>query len=257
MPRFALPIVIAIAALFTGIVIGRYTTFSESIPSRSNARLSSEPAKTNPVNPAVSSTANRPQLQSNAPHSTDSTENIIAKIKAALGNFNSRHAYATFSKLAETIDANNVREVLAFVQTLPKPQEKSMLVSLFVARWAELDPSAAIAYAQALPAGTARNWALTSAVSGWAEHDSAAATAWVQQLPAGPVRDQAMQTVLGALADKDPQAALAFLESLPAGRNRQSLYWPIFNRWMMTNPVAAAERATQMPPGANRDTAWQ
>src|SRR6266446_6263174 len=139
MQRFALPIVIAITALLIGIGIGRYTSSSSDVSRpRSSARSSSEPAKTNPVNPAaVSSTANRPQLQSNAPHSTDSTENIIAKIKAALGQFNSRHAYATFSKLAETIDETNVREVLAFVQTLPKPQEKSMLVSLFVARWAE------------------------------------------------------------------------------------------------------------------------
>ena len=132
-----------------------------------------------------------------------------------------------------------------------------MLISLFVGRWAELDPQAAIAYAQTLPAGTARNWAMTSAVGGWAEHDATAATAWVQQLPAGPARDQAMQTIVSALADKDPQAALAFLQNLPAGRNRQNLYWPIFSRWTMTDPVAAAERAMQMPGGANRDTALQ
>ena len=97
---------------------------------------------------------------STAPEPADSTENIIAKIKAALAHSSSRHTYATFSKLAEMVDAKNVRELLAFVQTLPKPQEKSMLVSLFVARWAELEPSAALAYAQALPPGTARNsWA--------------------------------------------------------------------------------------------------
>ena len=41
--------------------------------------------------------------------------------------------------VSETVDAQNVREVLAFVETLPKVQEKNMLVSLFVARWAELE----------------------------------------------------------------------------------------------------------------------
>ena len=97
-----------------------------------------------------------------------STAEIIAKIKNALAHPGSRHTYATFSKLSESVDATNVRELLAFVQTLPKPQEKNMLVSLFVARWAELDPSAALAYAQALPGGVARNWALTSVVTGWA-----------------------------------------------------------------------------------------
>src|SRR4051812_5231676 len=117
---------------------------------------------------------------------SSSAAEIIAKIKEALSHPGSRHTYATFSKLSETVDASNVRELLTFVQTLPKPQEKSMLVSLFVARWAELDPPAAIAYAQGLPAGVTRNWALTSAVSGWAERDPTGATAWVQQLPAGP-----------------------------------------------------------------------
>ena len=52
-----------------------------------------------------------------------SAEEIIAKIKNALAHSGSRHTYATFSKLSETVDASNVREVLAFVQTLAKPQE--------------------------------------------------------------------------------------------------------------------------------------
>ena len=132
-----------------------------------------------------------------------------------------------------------------------------MLISLFVGRWAELDPQAAIAYAQTLPAGTARNWAITSAVGGPWKYDTAAVHGLAQPLlhPVAIKRD--MQTIVSALADKDPQAALTFLQSLPAGRNRQSLYWPIFSRWTMTDPVAAAERASQMPAGASRDTALQ
>ena len=248
MQRFALPIVISITALFAGIFIGRYTVSSSAVFSpQSSSRSSSESVPTSPLNPpAVSSQGPAVTSSSAVPDGPDSTPNIIAKIKAALGRSSSRHTYATFSKLAETIDATNVREILAFVQTLPKPQDKSMLISLFVGRWAELDPQAALAYAQNLPAGSGRNWAMTSAVSGWAEHDPAAASAWAQQLPAGPMRDQATQTIVSALADKDPQTALTFLQSLPAGRNRQNLYWPIFSRWTATDPIAAAERATQM-----------
>src|SRR6476659_2913892 len=172
MPRFVVPIVIAMVALFTGIFIGRYTTSSSQVlRSLSNPSLPSEPAESNPVNPApFSSSKVSPASKSNSPSAPDSSENIIAKIKEALTHSGSRHTYATFSKIAESIDEKNVRDVLAFVQTLPKPQEKSMLLSLFVSRWAELDPAAAIAYAQALPPGQTRNWALTSAVTGWAEH---------------------------------------------------------------------------------------
>src|SRR4051812_45853368 len=182
--------------------------------------------------PAFEEKSTRSLASHNQPVVTSSSAvEVIAKIKEALSHPGSRHAYATFSRLSETVDASNVREVLAFVQTLPKPQEKSMLISLFVARWAELDAAAALAYAEALPSGTTRNWALTSAVGGWPESYPAAATAWVQQLPIGPLRDQAMQTVVSALADADPQNALAFLENLPPGRNKQSLYWPVFSRW--------------------------
>src|SRR3954470_6448198 len=222
MQRFALPIGLAITALLIGIGIGRFTVSSagDHAP-RTTATVANEPATSaDPVNPrAVPPKQSAAPSKSNPSAPVDSAENIIAKIKTGLTQFNSRHAYATFSKLAEAIDSSNVREVLAFVQTLPKPQEKSMLISLFVARWAELEPQAAIAYAEALPPGTSRNWALTSAVTGWAERDSAAATAWVQQLPTGPVREQALQTVVSALAEKDPASALAFLENLPPGRN--------------------------------------
>ena len=171
----------------------------------SAAKTESPPALATPEFPVDSASVgeiSKPSIASqNERALSSSTEEIIAKIKSALTHSGSRHTYATFSKLSETVDASNVRELLAFVQTLPKPQEKSMLVSLFVARWAELNPAAAIAYAEALPTGTARNWALTSAVSGWAEHDPGAATSWVQQLPAGPLRDQALQTVVSRKAD--------------------------------------------------------
>ena len=61
MQRFTLSIVIAIAALFAGIVIGRYTSSSsEIIRPRSSARFSKETALTNPVDPAaISSTSSR------------------------------------------------------------------------------------------------------------------------------------------------------------------------------------------------------
>src|SRR6266404_3071870 len=168
--RFALPIFIALAALLTGIFIGRYISSStEVVPPRNTTRGSTETTANSlnlsPVSPRIPGVTS----DSTEPAPAASSENIISKIKTALAHSGSRHTYATFSKIAETVDAENVRKVLAFVQTLPKPQEKSMLLSLFVGRWAELDPQAAIAYAQTIPAGTGRNWAITSAVGGWAE----------------------------------------------------------------------------------------
>src|SRR6476620_4712727 len=152
MQRFAIPIAIAITALLLGIGIGRYTSLPTKMPSTTGQTLVATPASIqSPQSPVLPSTQKAAPWKTSSSAPSDSAEDILAKIKAGLTQFNSRHAYATFSKLAETIDEKNVRDVLAFVQTLPKPQEKSILVSLFVARWAELDPAAAIAYAQALP----------------------------------------------------------------------------------------------------------
>src|ERR1043166_6890496 len=148
--------------------------------------------------PAISQTSRDAAIVSDA-----SAEAIISKIKIALTRSGSRHTYTTFTKLAEMVDATNVREIMAYVETLGRAQEKSMLTSLFLGRWAELEPEAAMAYAQTLPRGSARDWAIASAVGGWVERDPAAATAWVQRLSAGPARDQAMHTIVAALAEKD------------------------------------------------------
>src|SRR3954469_10583390 len=170
MQRFALPIALAITALLIGIGIGRYTVSSAGRTPRPAAQVADEPATSTdlPNLPAVSTQSGPSAKPNNPAASTSSAQDIIAKIKAGLTQSNSRRAYATFSKLAELIDASNVRDVLAFVQTLPKPEEKNMLVALFIGRWAELDPASALAYAQALPAGQPRNWAITSAITGWA-----------------------------------------------------------------------------------------
>ena len=257
--RFILPISIAVPALLAGIAIGHYASpgvMPAPPAQRMNASAQETDASSGSPNLAptlgVSSKAGSDDSDS---ANAVSSDNIIARMKAALARPNSRHTYATFSKLADAIDPKNVRAVLAFAESLQKPQEKSMIVSLIVGRWAEFDAPGAIGYAESLPAGTSRNWAITSAVSGWAERDATAATAWAQQLPPGPARDQALQTIVSALAEKDPHAALTFLQTLPPGRNRQNLYWPIFSKWTAANPIAAAERAAQLPPGASRDAA--
>ncbi len=245
-------------ALITGIAIGHYLLPVAPLPSPKPPPVSSAtPAVTFPT-PSITATPRIAAVAADSLVSSSelSASQVISQIKAALAHSGRQQVYAAITKVTDAISEKNVRDVLAFVQTLPQ-QDKSMLVPLLVGRWAELDPKAAVAYAESFPAGSFRNWALNSAISGWAERDSAAATTWAQQLPPGPARDQAMQTIISALADKDPQAALTFLQNLPANRKRQNLYWPIFSRWTMNDPLAAAERAAQLPAGTSRDTALQ
>ena len=250
--NFVLPISLAASALVVGIVLG--ATFSSpkvgtqivSIPASPKGRLA-DTAATGKVaqNSTTTTTTDADEPETKASSSTD----LIAQLKAALGRPGSRRTYATFSKLADSIDAKNVKEVMAFAESLQKPQEKSMLLSLVVGRWAEFDPQAAIAYAQNLPPGTSRNWALTSAVAGWAERDTNAATTWVQQLPPGPARDQAMQTIVSALAEKNPQAALDFLDTLPLGATAKASTGPSSASGPRTIPSQPRNARASCPPG--------
>jgi len=106
MQRFALPIFIAITAFVAGIIIGRYISSSTEVVSpRNNTRSSTETAANSlnpsPVSPRIPGVAS----DSTEPTVAASSENIISKIKTALTHSGSRHTYATFSKIAETVDA--------------------------------------------------------------------------------------------------------------------------------------------------------
>src|SRR4051812_25515700 len=105
MPRFALPILIALAALLLGIGIGRYRPASTADNSvRTNPPGTSlASSATDPANPPVVSSNQNPASSKQHPSSTASSEEIIAQIKSALTRSASRHTYATFSKLSETV----------------------------------------------------------------------------------------------------------------------------------------------------------
>src|SRR3982750_3038071 len=64
------------------------------------------------------------------------SHNIVAALKNALNHMGNRRTYVEFGKLAELINQDNVNEVRAFADTLSKPQEKNIVVSLLLGRWA-------------------------------------------------------------------------------------------------------------------------
>ena len=162
-----------------------------------------------------------------------------------------RHSYLEATKLIDGIDPKNIRPVIDAIQALPNQREKSIYLSMLVARWAEGEPQAALAYAQTTGPASDRRLMVSAAVRAWAEKDANAANAWVLQLPPGQERDYASQAVVSSLAETDPQAALTMLQTLPtAGQNRQNFYWPIFSRWASKDPVTASQQAAQLPPGS-------
>src|SRR6185312_5607964 len=146
-------LLIAVVALSAGIAIGRYT--ASPAPQKS-AQSTQKPAQSDsssdfpPVpRPRIQSTAARVTQTDSSP---PTSENIVAALKGALSRFGSRRTFVEFGKLSELINQQNVGEVLAFAETITKPQEKNAILSMLLGRWAEFDPQAALTYAETLPA---------------------------------------------------------------------------------------------------------
>src|SRR4051812_46781938 len=117
MKRFGSSAAIALAALIIGIGIGRYkfpllknSIAQKSLHSSRTLALSSTPAPP----PSISSLEGESDFEGIP--SGLSVQAIISKIKTALMHSGRQRSYAALNRVLESIDQQNVREVLAFVE---------------------------------------------------------------------------------------------------------------------------------------------
>jgi hypothetical protein len=117
----ALSVVLALAALAAGIVIGRYTVSSVTpAPVQTTAITPASPAT---PYPAVVTRPVRTTEEAKKEASPANPEDVVAAIKNALSHVGSRRGFAEFGKLSELINEKNLGEVLAFAESLPKAQD--------------------------------------------------------------------------------------------------------------------------------------
>ncbi|MDQ6765422.1 MAG: hypothetical protein M3Z22_04895, partial [Verrucomicrobiota bacterium] len=96
--RFLWPILVAVPALAAGIAIGHYSSPAPPILSTAAAPASSSSTPVTPSIPgAPTSTTSSDSNISETDTLDSSSENIIARIKGALGRPSNRRTYATFS----------------------------------------------------------------------------------------------------------------------------------------------------------------
>ena len=131
-----LSVLLALAALAAGIVIGRYTV----PPAPARVQTASSIPSPSPITfpPVLTRKSNRTE-EPNKAATPANAEDVITAIKNALGHLGSRRTFAEFGKLSELINEKNLGEVLAFAESLPKAQEKNMVLSMLLGRWAEFD----------------------------------------------------------------------------------------------------------------------
>ena len=139
MSRFALSTLLAVAVAFlAGLAVGRYTTADRantSPPSASESdSLGDDLGPVRLVVPTPVAPIGQAKLASNA--GSPSTATIVAALKNAMAHPSDRHGYLEASKLIDGIDPKNIRSVIDAFQAVPNQREKSVYLSMLLARWA-------------------------------------------------------------------------------------------------------------------------
>ncbi|MFL6515031.1 MAG: hypothetical protein ACJ8M1_08420, partial [Chthoniobacterales bacterium] len=129
MKSFAGIAVVAVFALGTGVLIGRYTAaplVAKSAPANTST---AEIHRSAPTSTPAKQVRHSVTEKIADPESTPvSSENVVTALRNALAHMGTRRTFVEFGKLAELIDEKNVGEVLAFAEGLPKAQDKTMVL---------------------------------------------------------------------------------------------------------------------------------
>lgn len=168
---------------------------------------------------------------------------FLTRVHSALGIQGRAKRTRAIARIADQLNAAQIREAIEQIQKSRLPNRKEILAQLF-ARWGEIEPLAAMDFVNQLERSSDRLRAITSILNGWMENDPEAAEAWVDALPAGALRKAAWQTVITAHAAIDPKRALALAE-----RAKIVDLWtaiPIFGSWTVKNPEEAAAHASKV-----------
>ena len=216
---------LTLAGLGAGMIIGGRLSsprnpVAASAPASGTGEVQQLPAVT-PARPADSAIATAPPPPSAAP------ADVVAELQRAIRARSGRSRRA-LNDLVQKLNPADLPRLLALVEQWPSMNDRNQLRPLLLARWAEIDVTAAMASANTVTGTQNRQQAVGAVLRAWAEKDADAAAAWAQQLPAGVLRKQALANVSYELARKNPQAAYALLMASEPGERR----WGMVNETM-------------------------
>ena len=183
---------------------------------------------------------------------------FFSRLHVALSIGNREKRARAFSAIADDLNAAQLQDAVTRLAKLRIPDREEVMAQLF-ARWAELDPVAAMMAAQGLSNVAERQRAVSAVLGAWVEKDPAAAEQSVIELPEGPLKNSAWETLIGAIAVSDPPHALALAQGLQLSwEAAEKMAAAIFDTWIGNNPQEAAAHAEQLPPGPLRSSArWR
>ncbi len=146
----------------------------------------------------------------------------------------------------------NASEISRLVEDLARAQASTpgyaftLEIQAACARWAEVDPKAALRFVLANPQSSFRSAALGSIFAGMAKLDPALARAEVAAIEDPTLRRSAQASLLSALAVANPDEWVATLLAEPSLHEQYGM-GSIISEWAMDDPAKAAERLRKLP----------
>ena len=119
----------------------------------------------------------------------------------------------------------------------------------------ERSPTEMVAWTESLPEGQLRSMAILETVDEWSQYNPSAALAWMEQHAQDEVLQRARRDLAGNWARLDPEAAVAWFGALPESDRSPQIMEEIFDSWLRYEPETAAAWLGQQPPSPAMDEA--
>lgn len=153
--------------------------------------------------------------------------------------------------IADGLNAAEVRAAIAAIETQALRDREQIRLQL-LARWAELEPEAALEYARKLPSGTIAPGAIQTVIKSWFATDAGAAEEGIGKMPESLARQIAWANLVECVAETNLERAFTMMRGTTlSGFSIDS----VFERWAQIDPEEVAAQAALLPSGYSRDSA--
>lgn len=239
----AVKLAIGLSALFVGIAFGRWgATPPRPVTQTVVSTQSSAPNDSRTTTGAAQriEPLGRTEKQTSSSHpNPDALAGILTD-----GNSSERlHALTDF---IDHLAPGDFAAAMLVARKLPGGPDRDLATRLLVARWAELDPEAALGFA----AKHKEFGQITSDIfQQLAGSDLTSALTRAQAITDPGLHYQALRGALGVMALSDPAGALRLAAAAGEVPHTEPLTQAIYRQWSQTDPTAAAAAAAQDSSG--------
>jgi RNA polymerase sigma factor (sigma-70 family) len=197
-----------------------------------------------------------------APAATLDTSLVQSAIARLLANDNDYDTELALRRLMFSLTLEEIPTVQALLMAVPdRKKERLYEVShALFARWAELDPTAAIAAAAAVPRSAFGFYPLRGAFVTWAATDLDTAWAWLETRPDAMDRNflggEALAT--NVAFQNSGKAMMARADAVPDAAWRRELRYWVMREWVKSNPHTEIMEWAHSQPQEEREEiiAW-